>query len=129
MAVLRETTTPEFVEVTLKRLVLGQRFELQYPFAMQLDVSAALSPITRAVMVEFRQHVAGQVLFDREVRYPADWWQAFKGRWFPRWLLRRFPVRETVVRMEAKALYPQIAWPAEARLCQSITFPKYSRPR
>jgi hypothetical protein len=26
------------------------------------------------------------------VRWPATWWQHFKQAWFPRWLLRRFPV-------------------------------------
>lgn len=27
------------------------------------------------------------------VRYPADWWQAFRERWFPGWWLKRHPVR------------------------------------
>lgn len=27
------------------------------------------------------------------VYYPADWWQAFKARWFPRWALKRWPTR------------------------------------
>jgi len=26
-------------------------------------------------------------------RWPADWWQAVRERWFPRWWLRRHPVR------------------------------------
>lgn len=26
-------------------------------------------------------------------KWPADWWQAFKERWFPRWLKRWFPVQ------------------------------------
>ena len=25
-------------------------------------------------------------------RYPRDWWQAFRERWFPQWWLRRWPV-------------------------------------
>lgn len=30
-------------------------------------------------------------------QWPADWWQAFKERWFPNWVLRRWPVRyETI---------------------------------
>ncbi len=28
----------------------------------------------------------------RELRYPADWWQAFKDRWFPEWALKRWPI-------------------------------------
>lgn len=31
-------------------------------------------------------------------RVPATWWDAFKERWFPAWLERRFPVqRRTIV--------------------------------
>lgn len=28
-----------------------------------------------------------------QAKWPADWWQAFKERWFPMWALRRWPVR------------------------------------
>jgi hypothetical protein len=27
------------------------------------------------------------------LRWPADWWQALKARWFPRWWLARWPVK------------------------------------
>lgn len=29
---------------------------------------------------------------DIERRWPSDWWQAFKERWFPKWWLKRWPV-------------------------------------
>ena len=29
--------------------------------------------------------------------YPADWWAAFKLRWFPVWLLKRYPAKEVQV--------------------------------
>jgi hypothetical protein len=29
-----------------------------------------------------------------ERRFPQDWWQAFRQRWFPEWWLRRWPVKE-----------------------------------
>ena len=46
------------------------------------------------------------------VEQPADWWQHFKERWFPAWLLRRFPVRMEKfphpVKVEAFAVYPKL---------------------
>lgn len=33
--------------------------------------------------------------------YPSNWWQAFKSRWFPVWLKRRFPVKDYVVDITA----------------------------
>jgi len=31
------------------------------------------------------------------VQYPRDWWEAFKARWFPVWVLRSCPVQYTVI--------------------------------
>lgn len=44
-----------------------------------------------------------------EAVYPTDWWQAFKERWFPYWLLRRYPVRYT--KIVAKHLFPEATVP------------------
>lgn len=40
------------------------------------------------------------------ITYPADWWQAFKDRWLPAPLKKRFPVRmnSTV----ARELFPEL---------------------
>lgn len=56
------------------------------------------------------------------VSYPADWWQAFKARWFDyrtlRWLLRKYPVRMTEVkvqtRYEVTRVCPHIPIPQDA---------------
>lgn len=44
----------------------------------------------------------------QEIKYPYDWWQAFKERWFPAWLLKRYPVQYHVVVLDVRALYPEI---------------------
>lgn len=41
-------------------------------------------------------------------KYPADWWQAFKERWFPGWLLKRYPVVYTHREFQVKATYPEL---------------------
>jgi len=43
-----------------------------------------------------------------EIRYPADWWEAFKERWFPRWLLKRYPVKYHEETVEAREIYPTV---------------------
>jgi len=30
---------------------------------------------------------------DEVVKYPSDWWQWFKQRWFPAWALKMFPIK------------------------------------
>lgn len=56
-------------------------------------------------------YIAGQNLKEITSKYPSDWWQAFKERWFPNWLLEYYPVKYTAVKLEARVLYPEIHFP------------------
>jgi nuclear transport factor 2 (NTF2) superfamily protein len=52
---------------------------------------------------EYARHYAAQLIhlyysYEVErisVRFPADWWEAFKERWFPKWARDRWPVKWT----------------------------------
>ena len=43
------------------------------------------------VRLQIRGHIYGQNLEPREIKYPENWKQAFKERWFPEWLKKRRP--------------------------------------
>ena len=45
---------------------------------------------------------------DLDAKWPKDWREAFKERWFPKWLLVRCPVKyeSKSVSVECTALYP-----------------------
>jgi hypothetical protein len=43
------------------------------------------------------------------MKIPADWWQAFKQRWFPEWLKARFPVEWAEI--EAIHKFPEVDVP------------------
>ena len=71
---------------------------------------------------EFRNHNLQQIIrgiyrcLCQEVlmeTYPSDWWQAFKERWFPPWLLSRYPVRYTDIIAEHR--FPEMAIPKLGR--------------
>ena len=72
------------------------------------------------LVLEMRSAVWAEKIQDEtavlEVRYPRNWWQHLKHRWFPHWALRRWPVQETVVRREhkftCKALLPDFKYEA-----------------
>jgi len=36
------------------------------------------------------------------VEFPADWWQSFKERWFPKWAIKRYPVIYTKIKIKEK---------------------------
>jgi hypothetical protein len=63
------------------------------------------------IVIRIRQDILGKQLDRVEIRYPEDWWQAIKARWFPKWALNRWPVIETIKVVDVKALYPTINIP------------------
>lgn len=87
--------------------------EEEYTFKMQriAQVVALQSKgvVLQADRFKFDDHItrAGQHLIQLVLniatqeedlcRYPADWWQALKERWFPEWLKRKTPVVWTEV--------------------------------
>lgn len=93
---------------------------------VQLGVSAALSryqleDLAHSIELEAVQHRLGEQLVyqlraylygkkeSTEHRFPATWWDAVKIRFFPAWLLRRYPPIFIVIRADATELYPDIA--------------------
>lgn len=57
------------------------------------------------------QRAVAQKLQEYPVSYPADWWQAFKERWFPAWVKRRWPVKYTRYTIKAWEVYPRVLLP------------------
>lgn len=57
---------------------------------------------------EIESFVWAQEKESREISYPADWWQAFRDRWFPRWAKRRWPVRYAKWQCKVYATYPSL---------------------
>lgn len=51
-----------------------------------------------------------------EIKYPLNWWQAFKDRWFAGWMLKRWPVEYKINLIDVKSLYPNFrpSIPSEA---------------
>lgn len=84
-----------------------------FAIAPRVDVSMAQDFLTDQIAVRVIQEVWGEILDEVEHSYPADWWQAFKERWFPAWLLRRYPVKLKIMRLTARAVYPEVSVPHE----------------
>ncbi len=97
--------------------------ELHEEFVINPEVDIMVhADMIGSMMVRAIQDVMGEQLERVECRYPADWWQAVKARWLPTWAMRRWPVREIVTVLEAKAIYPKIGLPEQKHrliLCKS----------
>ena len=63
-------------------------------------------------MLEFELNgfIWGQKTEPQEIIYPRDWWQAFKARWFPEWLLKKYPVVFIEHVISFNVLYPDFKY-------------------
>lgn len=107
----RTTSDVGFDRVMLEKFKYAINYHIDQEdfMAPNIDVEQTINFITNQVVLTFRADIVGQKLED--FKYPADWFQAFKERWFPKWLLDKFPVKYKV--LEVKALYPQLHVPPE----------------
>lgn len=95
-------------KVFLEMIKRGVRFELMDKWAEVIYESGR--DVSRgATIIHMVAQALGQTL--EEIHYPATWWQAFKQHFFPRWLLRWFPVEYT--KYKVVTFYPKIAMPSE----------------
>lgn len=48
-----------------------------------------------------------------QLKYPRTWWDAVKARWFPKWLLRKFPIKYNAV--WTTHVFPEMAVPKQGK--------------
>lgn len=102
-------------ETQLKRLQYAISTYVSSELADDLSFSPEVTVetdkfIADMLLVGLRGFIWGRTLED--VKIPADWWQAFKDRWFPGWLKSKFPVRH----MQVLELYPKTPLQSECVL-------------
>ena len=85
--------------------------ELAQDMVNQPEVRATWDYVAKNIGLMVRMHILGREMERVECRWPVDWWQAFKERWFPAWAKERWPVREEVRYLVARELYPKVKLP------------------
>lgn len=98
-----EVSKMRTIELGVEKITAQRRINLS---DVRASVIADQDPTILVQQLEAR--VVGRTI-DRVVEYPADWKEAFKERWFPKWLLQKFPVKYEVY--DVKVLYPSIHIP------------------
>ena len=104
-----ETVTLERMKLTALQYISRELVD-HFAFPPKVDISAH-DWMFDGVAIRIIQQVYGRTLEEVKAEYPADWWQAFKERWFPAWAKKRWPVEWVRVRLEAKELYPKLYMP------------------
>ncbi len=94
---LKDEETQAFVatnELILEKVQVMALVHLGATTVEAMDVRSAYD-LSGELLYSIRTFILAEEMYrvDRTVSYPADWWQAFKQRWFPARMKRRWPVK------------------------------------
>jgi len=93
--------------------VVRKTFPSELISRSNLEIASFLEPEFDRIVLELRAYLASEKLSCIDIKHPKDWWQAFKERWFPKWLLRRYPVQYHEEHYDVRAFYPKVSLPEE----------------
>ena len=85
---LNEPINVEEMVLTKVRRFILQRLSKEFV----LDVNVWQDQILEDIVIRVMEEQLAMKAGERIIKYPKDWREAFKDRWFPRWLKKRFPV-------------------------------------
>jgi hypothetical protein len=98
----------EFQTVELEKLKLGLHQAVsENALLMDPRIEVVRDQIIGHIVAKVQGYIWSEQLETWDVKYPSDWWQAFKERWAPKWAKKRWPVEYQYHRYELKALYPE----------------------
>lgn len=60
------------------------------------------------MILELHSYIWGKRKTFEEIRWPSNWKEAFKERWFPKWLLKYYPVHYEYRQYDAIAAFPTL---------------------
>jgi len=91
---------------TLEKLQIGFMQNIS-PYLLDADVN-----ISERIGHNIECQIRGFIWADEAKRYvfkyPADWKEAFKERWFPKWAKRKWPVVYKNHEITARNIYPEL---------------------
>jgi hypothetical protein len=110
----------DFETATLEKLQFGIQKEVSRQIldpTNQTRIKAYISDISNNIVVQVRTFVWAEKLDPVVITHEKTWWDAFKKRWFPQWLLKRYPVEYKTHTIQFYATYPNYKPFVEGETC------------
>ena len=99
--------------LTIRREI--EKFRVEYGVDLEFLRGAELTrvedEIAKRMIFSIECKIALKKFASKTVRFPATWWDAFKHRFFPSRMLKKWPVKWDEVTLEASAYHPDVAIP------------------
>ena len=74
------------------------------------NMKVNLHKLENSIQATMYVDIAAATTKGKTVIYPKDWWEAFKHRWAPKWVLKISPVIYKVVTFKPYLLFPSIGY-------------------
>ncbi len=104
---LKECLGPEFtfkIQTIITQLAIDNTL-LVDPKRIKLQLIE--SDLKQAIRLVFRLATMEEQVYD----YPADWLEWFKQRWFPKWLIKKYPIK--MARVWSVHTFPELNIPED----------------
>lgn len=114
-------------EIQLEKIKIGLMRRIpNHLLDPEVRFSEMESFVCNSVDMQIHGYVWGERGKTDTIKYPATWRDAFKERWFPKWLLARYPVSYRVHEISTTTLYPnfKISMPRDTHV---LKFQAFSR--
>ena len=111
-----------FTSIRLEKIRVGAEIELGERMLMDTSIEVLDDLIVRHFALSLRGYLWGEKTPEKTIRYPRDWWEALKERWFPQWALKRWPVRYATHHIQFNVMYPEFkyALPKEEKILELV---------
>jgi hypothetical protein len=106
---IREVTLEKFKLVAVQYLTPELLEHFGEP--AQIEFSEHVSFMFDEIALRIVQKVWGREVDRVEHQWPANWWEAFKERWMPKWAKDRWPIQYSTCTLIAQEMYPKVAMP------------------
>jgi len=96
-------------EINLLKERLTQIISLSDALLVDTRVDCIVDRMARNVLMKFKK----EILYTDQcsIKHPLDWIESFKERWFPEWLIKKYPIKYKVYNV--REYYPYIAIPGQ----------------
>lgn len=102
----------ETIELTRGLLSMAIRIKTGLS-PLKTDSDKYFDELSKDIIYRTKVFIWQQELDKKTIKYPKDWWEAFKERWFPRWLKKRYPIKCQYYVFEPKYYFPKLTLPDE----------------
>lgn len=115
-----DTAVPEIKTLVCDRCLVAVEEHLSSrelrSLASTAELESRMEAMTRSLAVTLSAQFPGVLKTRIQIseQWPKTWWDAFKERWFPQWVLRRCPV-------EYERIY--VDQPIYERVCPHVAIP------